>query len=488
MKKNVLGFYGYFLIFLAGCLMVPLLVALLYGENDCAVSFLVSIVLCALPGIIIYSRNSTGFQEGRLKARYSYLIVTSSWIIASVAGALPYVISGSIPDFAEAFFETCSGFSTTGSTILQEIESLPKSILFWRCATQWLGGMGIIVLFVALLPNFGIKAQNIAGAETPGPISSKVSARFSETARLMYMAYIILTGVLVLLLLPGGMSFYDAVCHAMTAMATGGYSTYNNGIAHFNSYYIYWVLTVFMFIAGTNFNLFFVAIQGSPRKALADEEFRFYLLTVITAVALVVISLMTEGGYTDFGAALTDSAFQVVTLMSTTGYATANYIEWPAFAQMILVLLMFTGASSSSTAGGIKEIRILIFLRMIKFEVKRLLHLNIVDDIRYNGRRMMPETLTYIMTFMTTYLLTLVAGTLLISLTGEGNLVSNFTAVLTCISNVGPGLDMVGPECNFHFYSTFSKYVLSFIMLAGRLELSTFFIIFTRYFWKPDRV
>jgi trk system potassium uptake protein TrkH len=304
----------------------------------------------------------------------------------------------------------------------------------------------------------------------------------------MYMAYIILTGVLVLLLLPGGMSFYDAVCHAMTAMATGGYSTYNNGIAHFNSYYIYWVLTVFMFIAGTNFNLFFVAIQGSPRKALADEEFRFYLLTVITAVALVVISLMTEGGYTDFGAALTDSAFQVVTLMSTTGYATANYIEWPAFAQMILVLLMFTGASSSSTAGGIKEIRILIFLRMIKFEVKRLLHLNIVDDIRYNGRRMMPETLTYIMTFMTTYILTLVAGTLLISLTGEGNLVSNFTAVLTCISNVGPGLDMVGPECNFHFYSTFSKYVLSFIMLAGRLELSTFFIIFTRYFWKPDRV
>ena len=271
-------------------------------------------------------------------------------------------------------------------------------------------------------------------------------------------------------------------------MATGGYSTYNNGIAHFNSYYIYWVLTVFMFIAGTNFNLFFVAIQGSPRKALADEEFRFYLLTVITAVALVVISLMTEGGYTDFGAALTDSAFQVVTLMSTTGYATVNYIEWPAFAQMILVLLMFTGASSSSTAGGIKEIRILIFLRMIKFEVKRLLHLNIVDDIRYNGRRMMPETLTYIMTFMTTYILTLVTGTLLISLTGEGNLVSNFTAVLTCISNVGPGLDMVGPECNFHFYSTFSKYVLSFIMLAGRLELSTFFIIFTRYLWKPDRV
>lgn len=487
MKKNILGFYGYFLIFIAGCLLAPLFVALVYGEKEAAASFLIAGVICALPGTVLYSSNSTGFQQSRLKLRYSYLIVSSSWIIASVAGSLPYVISGSIPDFAEALFETCSGFSTTGSTILQEVESLPKSILFWRCATQWLGGMGIIVLFVALLPDFGVKAQNIAGAETPGPISSKVSSRFSETARLMYTAYLILTGALVVLLLIGRMSLFDAVCHAMTAMATGGFSTYNNGVIHFGSYYIYWVLTIFMFIAGTNFNLFFVALQDRPRKALADEEFRFYCMSAAAAIVLVVISLMTEGGYTDFGKALTDSAFQVVTLMSTTGYASANYIEWPAFAQMVLVLLMFTGASSSSTAGGIKEIRILIFLRMIKFEVKRLLHLNIVDDIRYNGRRMMPETLTYIMTFMTTYILTLVAGTLLISLTGEGNLVSNFTAVLTCISNVGPGLDMVGPECNFHFYSTFSKYVLSFIMLAGRLELSTFFIIFTRYFWKPDR-
>ena len=196
---------------------------------------------------------------------------------------------------------------------------------------------------------------------------------------------------------------------------------------------------------------------------------------------------MTQGGYTDFAKALTDSAFQVVTLMTTTGYATANYIEWPAFAQMILLLLMLSGASSSSTSGGIKEVRVLVFFRLIRYEVRRMLHANIIDDIRYNGKKMMPETLSFIMSFLTTYILTLMLSTLIISVTGDGNLISNFTAALTCISNVGPGMDLVGPECNFHFYSTFSKYVLSVVMLIGRLEMTTFLIIFTRSFWRPNK-
>lgn len=487
MKNIILGFYGYFLLFLAGCLLVPLLVALLYGENDCVLAFLITILICAVPGFPIYKQYRHSFHTSRLKLRYSYLIVTSAWIIATAVGALPYILSGSIPGFADAFFETCSGFSTTGSTILEEIESLPRSILFWRSATQWLGGMGIMVLFVAFMPSIGIKARTIAGAETPGPTVTKVSSRFSDTSRLMYTAYLILTGILVILLLLGGMNFYDAVCHAMTTMATGGYSTYNNGVAHFDSYYIYWVLTVFMMLAGTNFNLFFIAIQESPRKALSDDEFRFYMASAFTAIVLITVSLMSAGDYDSFGKALTDSAFQVSTIMSTTGYATANFINWPAFSQMILILLMLSGASSSSTSGGIKEVRVLIFLRMIKYEVKRALHINIVDDVRYNGRKMQPDTITHITAFMTTYVFTLIIATLLISLTGEGNLITNFTAVLTCISNVGPGLDMVGPECNFHFYSNFCKYILSLIMLAGRLELATFIIIFTRHFWHPER-
>jgi len=488
MKNNILGFFGFFLLFVAGCLTGPLLIALLYGEKESAIAFLITICISAVPGFIIRRAVGAGFAEARLKLRFSYLIVTVSWLLASVIGSIPFILSGSIPNFIDAFFETASGFTTTGSTILTDIEALPRSVSFWRCLTQWLGGMGIMVLFVALLPQFGIKARNIAGAETPGPTVTKISPRFSETARLLYVAYFVLTGALTLLLVLGRMSLYDAVCHAMTTMATGGFSTYNDGVSHFNSPYIYWILTLFMFLAGTNFNLFFVALGGSVRKALKDEEFRLYACSVFVAIVLVVASLLKTGIYTDFFAALTHAAFQVVTIVTTTGYATADYTNWSATAQMILVLLMLTGASSSSTAGGIKEVRILIFFRMIKHEIRHLLHSNIVYDIRYNGKKMMPETLTYIMTFLTTYIVTLIIGTLLISITGEGNLVTNFTAVLTCISNVGPGLDGVGPVCNFDFYSHFGKIVLSFIMIAGRLELSTFMIIFTGYFWRPDSI
>ena len=488
MRKNIFGFYGFFMIFVAGCLSIPLLISLIYGEYACAKAFIITILIALIPGIFIRNYIGIEFAESKLKLRYSYFIVSSSWIIASLLGALPFIISGSIPGFADAIFETCSGFTTTGSTILTDVEALPRSALFWRCFTQWLGGMGIMVLFVALLPNFGIKAQNIAGAETPGPISTKISSRFSETARLLYLAYIILTFVLAVLLLLGGMNIYDAVCHAMTTMATGGYSTYNDGISHFHSDYITWILTLFMLIAGTNFNLFFPAIRGHFRKVFRDEELKFYLASVAVAIALVVISLMTEGDYKDLFRALTDAAFQVVTIVTTTGFATANYVKWPAFAQMILVILMLTGASSSSTSGGIKEIRVLIFFKMIRYEINRVLHGNIINDIRYNGKKMMPETLTYILTFLTTYIITLLIGTFLISVTGDGNMISNFTATLTCISNVGPGLDMVGPECNFHFYSGFGKLVLSFVMIAGRLELSTFLIIFTRHFWQPERI
>lgn len=488
MKRNILGFFGFFLIFVSGCLTAPLLVALVYGEDDCALAFVITIFISFIPGIIIRRTISPDFAGSKLKLRYSYFIVSFSWILASLIGSLPFMLSGSVTGFADALFETCSGFTTTGSTILTDVESIPRSILFWRCLTQWLGGMGIMVLFVALLPNFGIKARNIAGAETPGPTVTKVSSRFAGTARLLYFAYLALTAALFILLLLGGMSVFDAICHAMTAMATGGYSTYNDGVSHFHSTYIYWVLTIFMFIAGTNFNLFFVILRGNVRKALRDEEFRFYAFSVLISIVLVTVSLMTEGNYTDPGKAITDSAFQVVTIITTTGYATANFVKWPAFCQMILVVLMLTGACSSSTAGGIKEVRVLIFFRMIRYEIKRLLHSNIVDDIRYNGKKMMPETLTYILTFLSTYIITLIVGTFLISVTGEGNLISNFTATLTCISNVGPGLDQVGPECNFHFYSAFGKLVLSFVMIAGRLELSTFMIIFTRHYWRPESV
>lgn len=468
--------------------MAPLLIALAYGEERSALAFVITIFIVLIPGILINRGFESKFEEGKLKLRYSYFIVAFSWIIASLIGALPYVISGAIPSYVDAFFETCSGFTTTGSTILAEVESLPKSILFWRSLTQWLGGMGIVVLFVAFLPNVGVKAQNIAGAETPGPTISKLSSRFSETARLLYFAYFILTGSLFILLMLGGMSAFDAICHAMTALATGGFSTRNAGISYFNSNYIVWVLTLFMFLAGTNFNLFFYIVQKKPGKMFSDEEFRLYAASTFTAITFLTITLMTQGGYDDLFRAVTDASFQAITVMTTTGYATADFALWPSFAQMILIVLMLTGGSSSSTAGGIKEIRILIFFRMAKNEVKKLLHSNIIYNVKYNGKKMMSDTQTNIMTFITTYIFTLLVATFLVCITGDGNLVSNFTAALTCISNVGPGLDVVGPMCNFGFYSDFSKLVLSLVMVAGRLELSTFLIIFTKYFWRPSSI
>ena len=482
MDKNILRLYGSFLLLLANFLAVPLIVAIIYDEDDCAEAFIYIILGLGILGFLIRSFVPDE-EDAHLRPRFSFFIVSSAWFIASLVGCLPYFISGYIPGFIDAFFETASGFTTTGSTILTDIEALPKSLLFWRSLTQWLGGMGIMVLFVALLPNFGIKGRTIAG-ETPGPTVTRIAPRFYETARLLYYAYMVLTGILFLLLLPK-MGIYDAANHALTTMATGGYSTHNDGISYFNSAYVDWVLIIFMFLAGTNFNLFFYVLGKQPGKMFRDEEFRFYGLSVAVATALIVWTLLRTGTYDRFFPALTDSAFQVITVMTTTGYATADFSLWPAFTQMILVMLMLSGASSSSTAGGIKKIRVLVFFKMIRYEIAHMLHSNIVDEIRYNGKKIMPETLTYIMTFISTYIFTLLTAVLVISATGDGNLVTNFTAVLTCVSNVGPGLDMVGPVCNFSFYSEFSKLILSFAMIAGRLEFSTLLIIFTRFFWRP---
>ena len=473
---------------MGACLMLPLVTALIYGEKAPARAFALVMLACFLLGGVLRLLFRSDLSAMKVKPRDSYFIVTTTWLIASVAGCLPYILTGAIPDFIEAFFETASGFTTTGSTILTEVESLPRSVLMWRSFTQWLGGMGIIVLFVALLPRFGIKAQNIASAETPGPTVTKLSSRFSGTAQRLYVAYIVLTAMLACLLMCGGVGFYDALNHAFTTMATGGFSTYNNSIAHFESGYITWVITVFMFLAGTNFELFFVAVRGDIKKVLKNEEFRTYSIIILVCTIYVTASLMARGGYESAKHAVTDAAFQVCTIITTTGYATTDFNLWPAFCHMILIMLMFIGGSSSSTAGGIKVIRVMVLFRTIKREIGVKLHGNIVRDISVDRQKVMAGTLTYIIGFVTTYLITLCAGVILISIGGRGDPLTNFTAVLTCISNVGPGLGDAGPVCNFHFYDGFSKMVLALVMIAGRLELSTFFVLFSRFYWDPNKV
>ena len=468
--------------------MLPLFVAIIYKEYDSVVAFTITCAITFGLGIITTSILGKNASTEALHYTDSYFIVASTWIMSSVLAAIPFVIQGSIPNIIDAFFEMCSGFSTTGATILTDVEALPKSMLFWRSETQWLGGMGIIVLMVALVPNLGVKAQNVASAETPGPTVTKLTSRFSDTARSLYIAYVILTAILIILLLFGGMNLFEAVAHAFSTMATGGFGIYNDSIAHFNSYYITWVITIFMIIAGTNFNLFFTMIFDKVKTALADEELRLYILILVMSTTLITVSLLLQGGYHSVFKTITDAAFQVSTLISTTGYATTNFNIWPAFCKMILLLVMFTGAMSSSTAGGIKIIRILSIFKMFKREVRVRLHDNIVDDVKYNGTKISGEVMMYMLSFVITFLMTLGIGTLIVSLRSDADLITDFTAVLSCISNVGPGLAQVGPIENFHFYSDFSTFVLALIMIIGRLELSTVLIMFSRHYWNRNRV
>lgn len=485
---RILNFYALFLNLMGACFALPLVTALIYGEGTSVRAFAIVMAGCFLLGSVMHFVCRSDLNSMELKPRDSYFLVATVWLIASVIGCIPYMLTGCIPSFFEALFETCSGFTTTGATIVSDVEALPKAVLIWRSFTQWLGGMGIIVLFVALLPRFGIKARNIAKAETPGPTVTKLTSRFSGTAQRLYIIYIVLTLLLTIFLMCGGLDLFDAVNHSFTTMATGGFSIYNDSIGHFHNNYISWVITIFMFLAGTNFELFFIALNGDIKRALRNEEFRLYVIILVAATGGIAASLLAQGGYRSIYQAITDSAFQVTTVMSTTGYATTNFGIWPTFCQMVLFILMIIGGSSSSTAGGVKVIRVLVLFKMIKREIGIKLHGNIVKDVSLDRQKVLSETVTYIIGFVTMYFLTLILATFLISIPGEGNLVTNLTATLSCISNVGPGLDSVGPVFTYHFYDGFSKFILSMVMIAGRLELSTFFILFSRFFWDPNRV
>ena len=483
MLKRVINFIGIFLMLLGASMLLPLFTALVYGETSCITAFLISIGISFIPGAVITLLCRNTIETQPLKKADSYFIVSVSWILAAALAGLPFLIEGSITYASDAFFEMASAFTTTGSSILPDVEAVPKSLLLWRSECQWFGGMGIIVFAVALFPKMGIKAQNVAGAETPGPISTKLTSRFSETAQRLYLIYIAMTIILIILLMLGGVGFFDSVNHAFATMATGGFSTYGDSVAHFDSYYVYWVLTIFMLLAGTNFNLFF-GLAKNPKEALADNELHFYYILFAVVTLLITFNLMIQGGYTNFGHALTDGAFQVSTIMTTTGFATTDFNLWPAFSKMLLLLIMIPGGMSSSTAGGMKCIRVLLDFRMIKNEVKLRIHGKIVDEVKYNGSQVGFGTLSGIVAFSVTYFATLLIGLILISFFSCGDFVSDLSAVLTCLNNVGPGLGEVGPISNFSIYSKPATMILSFLMIAGRLELITFFLLFTRRYWN----
>lgn len=482
--NGVLRMMGLLLLVLGFCLLLPLGLSMAYEEFLCSIGFTVTIIPCFVFGYILIKTFRPSLM--RLKARDGFLIVSLCWLVASLIGAFPLFISGAIPSYVDAFFEVCSGFSTTGSSILTEIESLPRSMLFWRSFTHWLGGMGIIVLATAVMPSIGIGGQLIASAETPGPTLDKISPRFSDTAKNLYQIYLLFTTAETLLLVLGGMNLFDALVHTFGTVGTGGFSSYNNSIAHFSSPYIHWVIIIFMVLCGINFNLYFTLAKQGIRSLFRNSELKFYLLLIGGVSLLMVINLMLTGTYDNLGQCITDSAFQVSSIITTTGFASADFDTWPTFCKMLVFLLMLTGACSSSTGGGVKIIRILVALKLIRRGISLKLHPNRVVTITLNKQQIPQEVSTNIANFIFFFIFVVFAGSLIISLNGF-DLMTTVSSVMTCLGNVGPGFNLVGPSMNFSIFSDFSKVILSLLMIAGRLELFTFFMLLSPHYWNSNK-
>lgn len=468
-----------------GFSMLPaMVVSVIYDEPDIIEAFIKSILPSIFFGGLLMRLNKQ--KEGRTKVRDGYIIVALCWILASAIASVPFVISGAIPNPIDAFFETCSGFSTTGSTILTDIESMAKGLLFWRSFTHWLGGMGILIFAIALLPSLGISGQAIAKAEAPGPTLDKLTPKLSDTAKMLYLLYIFFTVAETILLMFGGLSLFDALVHTFGTVGTGGFSSYNDSIAHFDSAYVDIIISIFMIMSGVNFNLYFIILRQNLKGFFKDAEFRLYLVIIGLSTFLIGISLYSTGTISNIGTSFRYSLFQTATIITTTGYATANFDLWPTFCKMLLFTLMFVGACSCSTGGGVKVIRILVIFKLIKRGISLKIHPSAYVSLKINNKPLPVDTVSAIASFVFLYLLTIFAGTLIISINGF-NLLTSFSAVATCLGNIGPGFDLVGPVMNFSIFSNGSKLLLSFLMLAGRLELFTMFLLLTPRFWNPNR-
>ncbi len=449
-----------------------------YGETD-FMSFALSTAIVLGINIITYPflRNISkhiGKKEG-------YLIVSLVWVVFSFFGALPFYISGAIPSFTDAFFETASGFTTTGASILNDIESLSHGMLFWRSITQWLGGMGIIVMAVAILPLFGIGGMQLFIAEVPGPTPDKIHPRVKETAKRLWGIYILLTLVETLLLWLGEMNFFDAINHSFTTMATGGYSTKQSSIADFSAYSQY-VITIFMFLAGMNFTLSFFAIKLKFNKVFKNEELRWYT-SIIVVITLVIAVIIWKNNDIGIEKAFRDSLFQVVSIITTTGFATYDYLLWSPVAIVLIFMLMFFGGSAGSTGGGVKIVRIMLLIKNSHFEFKRMMHPKAIVPVRLDKRSVEPKIIAHVQGFIVMYFIIFVVGTIIMSAM-KLDLNSAMGAVIACLGNIGPGLGEVGPASNFANIPDLGKWFLSFTMIVGRLELFTVLVLFSPFFWK----
>lgn len=482
--RDLIRIEGYLLLVLVIAMCFPFIMALYLGESAAAYAFVFVMIPCLIAGLLIVKFVSP--SPVKIKTRDGFLVVSVGWLLFSMLGALPMCISGAIPSYIDAFFESCSGFTTTGASILTDIEVLPRSILFWRSETHWLGGMGILVFVMALLPALGISGQVVANAETPGPTKDKITAKFSDTARDLYLIYVGMTLAETLLLKLGGLSWYDALLHTFGTVGTGGFSCYNDSIGHYGSAYVEWVIILFMALSGINFNLFYLTRRNGIKKLVRDDECRFYFTIIALTSGAIFACLLAERHFTAIHDTLRDAVFQVVSILTTTGYMTDDYDLWPTFAKMVLFTLFFIGGCSSSTSGGIKCVRILVAMKLVRRGISIKLHPRRIAQVTFNRRELSNDVVINITNFIFTYLLLLGAGALLISLNGF-DFISSFSAAATCLGNIGPGFQTFGPTMNFAVMSWFSKLTCSFLMLFGRLELFTMLVLFSKYYWNVNR-
>lgn len=460
-------------------MMIGIPFSLYYGDNDVVVLLGCGIGTIIL-GLALYMANKNIAAD--IRKREGYIMVSLGWIVMSIFGAIPFVIHGSIPSFTDAFFETMSGFTTTGASILNDIESLPHGLLLWRSLTQWLGGMGIIVLSIAILPILGIGGMQLFIAEVPGPTKDKIHPRIRETARRLWGIYVIFTLAEAVLLYIGEMNFFDAINHAFTTMATGGFSTKQASIAHYSSPFTHYVIIIFMVLAGVNFTIHYHLLHRKFEPVKKNEEFKFYL-RFIFIVTVIIAALLIIQGYSNPEKSFRDSLFQVVSIITTTGFVTADYEQWGHFFQVVFFALLFVGGCAGSTGGGIKVVRHLLLIKNSLTELRRLIHPRAVIPVRFNENSVPPEILANIAAFFLFYIGIFVLGTIFMSALGV-DFQSAMGSVATSIGNIGPAIGSVGPSHNFAHIPDIGKWLLSFLMLLGRLELFTILIIFSPSFWK----
>jgi trk system potassium uptake protein TrkH len=477
--KTIARLSGILLIIIGFAMSTSLVWAFVDYDTQIITAFLVSVGITLVVGFGLFVFGKDKIET--IFIREAIFIVASGWVLAGIFGSLPFYYSNTLENVIDCFFETVSGFTTTGSTVIANVEIVHRAVLYWRSLIQWLGGMGIIVLFIAVLPRLGVGAKKLFESEVPGPISSSFRPKLKQTSSILWKIYLGITATEMIALMVCGMSFFDSICHSFCTMATGGYSTKNASIGHYDSTAIDIVVTVFMFSAGINFYLYYMAVKGDIKAAVKDYEFRLYTGLMLVCMLLVAVDIMII--HPDFGMALRKASFQTIAVGTTTGFGTDNFNLYPSFSKVLMVVLMVIGGSAGSTAGGMKVSRLIVVVKSIKDELIRASRPHVVRVMKIGGRAIPREISRGILVFFAMFLLVFVAGTLFMTLFGL-DMITAATAVIATLANIGPGLERVGSIENYAFIHPVGKLFLSFCMILGRLELVTVGAVLLPSFWK----